>query len=222
MTTVTKRLQYRLALTSRRRKLDLFWSLLRPSAGQVVLNLGATPPHLGHALTGNQHGGCIEQPEQDTRWDELFVVGINRDESNARAYRDYYKRTDRIAFVADGCQLPFADKSVDIVFSNAVIEHVPAEKQELFAQEIMRVGRAWFITTPNYWYPFEFHYKLPFVHYLPQPLQSRTCRRLSDWPVNEPISLLSARKLLSLFPGSELVRSRVTFWPETLIVHGHA
>jgi len=32
------------------------------------------------------------------------------------------------------------------------------------------------------------------------------------------IQLLSARRFAALFPGSTLVKLRVTFWPETLIV----
>ena len=68
--------------------------------------------------------------------------------------------------VFDGCSLPFPDKSFDIVFSNAVIEHIIGDgKQAQFARELMRVGRSWFVTTPNYWFPLEPHYHLPFIQF---------------------------------------------------------
>src|SRR6185437_16633194 len=52
---------------------------------------------------------------------------------------------------ANGCLLPFADKTFDWVFSNAVIEHVGGWKdQQNFASEIRRVAsKGYFITTPN-------------------------------------------------------------------------
>ncbi|PYT24288.1 MAG: class I SAM-dependent methyltransferase, partial [Acidobacteria bacterium] len=49
---------------------------------------------------------------------------------------------------ADGRALPFPDHSFDIVFSNSVIEHVGNhESQSQFANEIARVGEAYWIQT---------------------------------------------------------------------------
>src|SRR5258705_8892955 len=49
---------------------------------------------------------------------------------------------------ADGCQLPFRDKSFDVVFSNSVIEHVgDLRRHEQFASEIARVGVRYFVQT---------------------------------------------------------------------------
>jgi SAM-dependent methyltransferase len=58
----------------------------------------------------------------------------------------------------DACALPFADGEFDIVFSNAVIEHVgDRERQRQLVSEALRVGRRIFITTPNCRFPIEVH-----------------------------------------------------------------
>jgi SAM-dependent methyltransferase len=135
--------------------------------------------------------------------------------------RRHYPQYRYVVF--DGCALPFADKSFDFVFSNAVIEHVLENSRQIqFAREIMRVGRSWFVTTPNYWYPFESHYHLPFIQFLPCSLQREYNRllgtRIPKGGLQE-LALLSARQLGCLFPTSRIAKVRVTFWPETLVAY---
>jgi ubiquinone/menaquinone biosynthesis C-methylase UbiE len=68
--------------------------------------------------------------------------------------------------IADGCRMPFADQSFDLVVSNAVIEHVGGLQEQLaFIGEHQRVGRAWVITTPNRWFPVESHTSTLFAHW---------------------------------------------------------
>ncbi len=82
-------------------------------------------------------------------------------------FRASYPTVDYVQ--GDACALPFADGSFDVVFSNAVIEHVgDVERQRLFVSEALRVGRRVFLTTPNRWFPLEVHTRLPLVHWLPK------------------------------------------------------
>lgn len=71
---------------------------------------------------------------------------------------------------ASGLELPFKDQSFDYVHSSAVIEHVGSFKnQSRFIQECARVARKGLcITTPNRWFPVEFHTGLPLIHWLPK------------------------------------------------------
>ena len=71
-----------------------------------------------------------------------------------------------VSWVAgDGRALPFRDRAFDVVFSNSVIEHVgDAQSQQRFAHEVARVGRAYWVQTPNRWFPVEQHLLTPFVH----------------------------------------------------------
>lgn len=71
----------------------------------------------------------------------------------------------------DGKRLPFAANSFDVILSLEVVEH--AEKPELMLKEISRVLKRdgiLIITAPNKWWPYETHYKLLFLSYLPHQL----------------------------------------------------
>jgi hypothetical protein len=210
---------YWLSSRSRQRKFDLFSSLMKPWPGCSVLNLGAAPPHLGRTLMKGE-SVRIEQPEQDPRWGGLRVVGCNLNRADMESYQMAYHVYGFAAVIADGCRLPFSDQSFDVVFSNAVIEHLSPEGQRHMAREIMRVGRSWFVTTPNFWFPVEMHHKLPLFQFLPRNLQERIQCRYRTWPDGEPINLLTAREFARLLPESRVVKTRITLFPETLIAYG--
>ena len=135
---------------------------------------------------------------------------------------------------ADGRALPFADHSFDIVFSNSVIEHVgSAGSQGRFANEVARVGRAYWVQTPNRWFPIEPHLLTPLLHFLPAGWQRRIARRFTVWALIErpsedrwefyiehylrDIRLLEAADLRRLFPGAAIVRERFCGWTKALI-----
>ena len=93
------------------------------------------------------------------------------------------------------------DGAFDIVFSNAVIEHVGGrERQRRFVSEAIRVGRRVFLTTPNRRFPIEVHTRLPFVHWLPDTLSHPVYRAVGKEPATE-LNLLTRRSFESLFPG---------------------
>jgi SAM-dependent methyltransferase len=133
--------------------------------------------------------------------------------------------------VADGRRLPFRDGAFDVVFSNAVIEHVGRfDKQRLFAEECRRVGKSYFVTTPNRGFPIEPHLLTPFVHWLPRRMLTRKLLRFGTlWglmrnpPVEElddytqNIWLLDERQMRHLFPDAEIRRERLMGMTKTLI-----
>lgn len=66
----------------------------------------------------------------------------------------------------DGRALPFRTAGLDLVVSNAVIEHVGGlAEQRAFAAEHDRVGLNWVITTPNRWFPVESHTRVIVRHW---------------------------------------------------------
>jgi ubiquinone/menaquinone biosynthesis C-methylase UbiE len=123
---------------------------------------------------------------------------------------------------ADGCALPYANKSFDWVFSNAVIEHVGgAGRQRLFASEIRRVARrGYFVATPNRNFPVDPHTLLPFYQFLSPKLQRKVCRFSPGYMKEyEPIDLLSARDLQALFPGAVIRKMGMRLFPNNLVAY---
>ncbi|SIS55831.1 methyltransferase domain-containing protein [Belliella pelovolcani] len=125
----------------------------------------------------------------------------------------------------------FGDDSFDLVFSNSVIEHLYTfENQEKMARECMRVGKKFFIQTPNKHFPIEAHYALPFAQYLPSKwvytiLTKTKLSRLHRWRPEkaqqylEEIRLLSMKELIKLFPGSTLFKEKFLGMNKSFIAH---
>ncbi len=96
-----------------------------------------------------------------------------------------------------GTTLPFADGTFDVIVSNHVIEHVP--DASIHVREIHRVlrpGGVAYVATPNRWWPWEFHARMPLLHFLPAGLFSRLAMHWGR--LTEPVRLLSLRQLKRL------------------------
>ena len=142
---------------------------------------------------------------------------------------------DGVIWVAgDGCSLPFLDGVFDVVFSNSVIEHVGGpERQRQFAREIARVGKAYWVQTPNRWFPVEPHLLTPFLHWLPAGLRAAVARRCTVWEfITRPsadrhefyiehflrdVRLLGPAEMRRLFPAARLIRERFLGFTKSLV-----
>jgi SAM-dependent methyltransferase len=104
----------------------------------------------------------------------------------------------------DGVRLPFRDGVFDYIFAFDVLEHVQGGDalQIQFLRELKRVVRPSgmiFLTTPNFWYPYEGHSRLYFPQYLPTWLADRYARLLNPAFIREhnsfdEIRMISPRK----------------------------
>lgn len=196
---------------SRKRKIDLFFDLMKPSATDKILDVGGELGNSSRLF--------------DLLADNKNISVLNLSEEHINKISNAYPQVD--ARAGDACNIPWPDNYFDIVYSNAVIEHVgDYEKQKKMASEIMRVSRKWFVTTPNRWYPFEFHLRLPFVTWLPFHWYLKAGSIISYHHAKKKyvsgikhgnLRLLTASELQECFPDSQIIKQRVTFMPETLI-----
>lgn len=181
----------------RKRRLRRFARLLGVDASTTVLDIGGSEYYWDW---------CADRPR-------VTVVNLLQ--------RDILP--ERLPWVrADGRRLPFPDGAFEVVHCNSVIEHLPDEvSRELLAREVARVGRAYWVQTPNRWFPIEAHTLTPGLHFLPMRWQARLARNFTVWgwlqrPSEEEargfvehVHLLTARDLRRLFPDAAIVRERV-------------
>jgi SAM-dependent methyltransferase len=186
----------RISLRSRRRKFGLFMETMAPTAETTVLDVGVDDVAFGERSVNEGSCGTLNFFEDLYPWQErLTAVGLHE---GAR-FRASYPAARYVQ--GDALELPFEDGSFDIVFSNAVIEHVGGEEeQRRFVAESLRVGRRAFITTPNRWFPIEVHTRLPLVHWLPDAAAHRAYD-LARKPWAKRNRLLGPGSLAGLFPG---------------------
>ena len=115
----------------------------------------------------------------------------------------------------------YEDNSFDLVFSNSVIEHLfTLPQQEAMAREVRRLAPAYWIQTPNYWFPMEPHFLVPGWQYLPERIRVEILTRRSvGWMGHTPdrakaqelireVRLLRRRELKALFSDATLIPER--------------
>jgi hypothetical protein len=120
----------------------------------------------------------------------------------------------------------------DIVFSNSVIEHVGSyDNQKLMARGIQRVGKRYFVQTPNYFFPIEPHFLFLGFHWLPISVRINLIRKFNiGWIKKRPeldeaktmiesIQLLKKKELLALFPHANLYEEKFLGMTKSFVVY---
>lgn len=128
--------------------------------------------------------------------------------------------------VSDGCELPFRDQSIDLTFSNSVIEHLDNfDSQSRFAAEMLRVGKQVYCQTPSRLFPIDPHLSAFFLHWLPRSFLTPTFLRyftFNGWLLGRPykynVTWLSKKKLRQIFPGCAIETERFLGLPKSFIV----
>ena len=120
----------------------------------------------------------------------------------------------------------------DIVFSNSVIGQVGGfDDQMRMASEMRRVGRFYFLQTPNQGFFLDWRTLVPFFHFLPASVQAWCFRTVpvgryrrakhSDEARNWATRVRDVRRaeLPLLFPGATIVNERVAGMTKSFILH---
>ena len=187
-------LSVRIATHVRRRMFDVFLEAFAPRESDTVLDIGVTSD---------------QSYESSNYFEALYPFKHRLTASGLDDASFLERRYPGLRFVpADVMALPFADASFDLVHSSAVIEHVGScARQRQMLAEVLRVARRGVcLTTPNRWFPVEFHTQLPLLHWLPAGLHRPLLRFLGYgfFAQESNLHLLSRRTLSRLtvdFPG---------------------
>lgn len=180
--------------------------------------------------------------------DTVLDVGVTSDRSfdHSNYFVGWYPHKERVTAVglddaaflqarypgilfvrADGRELPFDNESFDYVHSSAVLEHVGTRLRQLrFLSEAWRVSRKGiFLTTPNRWFPVEFHTLLPLVHWLPAELHRALLKNvgMGFFATEDNLNLLSRGSLTGLasaagIDGRHVGTVALFGWPTNLIL----
>jgi len=190
-----------LAASLRRRRFALFEQLLARVFGPVrILDVGGTPD-FWRVMGFTRPGVSITLLNQTTV--PAASPAIQSVVGDARDMRD------------------FAAGEFDVVFSNSVIEHVGTfADQQRMAREVRRVGRRYFVQTPNRFFPIEPHFLVPAFQFLPIRVRAGwLARRDIGWYKRaasyeaalaevQAIRLLTKSEFRQLFPEARLVTER--------------
>lgn len=202
-----------LAARMRKRRLKLFQSLIESVPRPMkILDVGGTQQLWDYMELAN---------ESDI---EILLMNITKVHANA----------DNITWViGDARDMPeFEDNQFDVVFSNSVIEHVGTfEDQQHMAKEVQRVGRRFFVQTPNHYFPIEPHFVFPFFQFLPFNMKVWIARNITPvWyqpksreeaaALVKEIRLMRKSELQELFPNASIYEEKFMGLTKSFIVYG--
>jgi 2-polyprenyl-3-methyl-5-hydroxy-6-metoxy-1,4-benzoquinol methylase len=126
----------------------------------------------------------------------------------------------------------FSDQSFDIVFSNSVIEHLfTYANQKKMASEVQRVGKHYFIQTPNYWFPIEPHWVFPLFQYLPFSAKVSLTQHFSLGHIKKipskkdaeeqvkEVRLISLNEMKNLFPEGIIYKEKILGFNKSFVAY---
>jgi hypothetical protein len=214
--TVPGSLPVRIGSYQRRRMYERFLNETKAGTSDKILDVGVAADITCTYETSNY----LEQwyPQKTA----ITAVGIDD--------AAYLEQLYGVRFIrANGLHLPFRDGAFDIVHSSAVLEHVGSFQNQIsFVQECCRVARKWvFLTTPNRWFPVEFHTVLPIVHWLPKKAFRALMRATgySFFAEESNLNLLSVKDVRAISAqvrGFVFAVSSVSLlgWPSNILLSG--
>jgi SAM-dependent methyltransferase len=171
------------------RRIAPYWKL---PPGALILDVGSG---VGGFVVACRRRGLAAfgvEPDRIGQGSKLTSIEIAR------------RRMDTPVFAAaTGEQLPFCEKTFDLVVLNQVIEHV--SDQEAVLREAFRVVKpegAVYVACPNYLRFFEPHYRVSYFPLLPKPLGSWYLRLRGRNPVLlEQLTYTTNRRVRRLLGG---------------------
>jgi hypothetical protein len=206
---------------SRKKRSLIFNKYMKPCASDKILDLGS------------EDGSHIAQfiPFREN----VYIADID-EELLSQGREKYGFKT---VLINESGRLPFDDNFFDIVYCNSVIEHVGIKKsqrwemmngkefaikslegQGKFAEEIKRIGKRYFVQTPNKYFFIESHTWLPFIQFFPRRFQVSFIKWMNKWWIKTTSPdwyLLNKNQLQEFFPETIIIKEKFLFLCKSLI-----
>jgi hypothetical protein len=193
----------------RRKRQKLFLNIIKNIGIKTILDIGGTQSYWEHYtdLLDNQ---------------KILLLNLQKEKCNLPNFD---------SIIGDATNLQqFEHNEFEFVFSNSVIEHLfNWENQILMANEIRRVGKGYFVQTPNKYFPLEPHFLFPFFQFLPYRAKLFLLRNfklghvgkipdlnLAKNQINE-IRLLSKKEMKFLFPEATIYSEKFLFFTKSFV-----
>lgn len=207
------RLIWNFSAQARKKRAELFRRYFFVDENTKILDLGSeTGANIFNVLQSTNY-----QPQN------VYIADIDAS-SVAEGSRRYGFNA---VLIDESANLPFPDRFFDIVYCSSVIEHTTVPKSEvwnlkndadfraaawkrqtIFAREITRLGKQYFVQTPARGFPVESHTWLPLVGYLPREFflpVLQTSNRFWIKRAEPDFNLLNADEMSKLFPAAEII-----------------
>ncbi|WP_274627494.1 class I SAM-dependent methyltransferase [Arvimicrobium flavum] len=123
-----------------------------------------------------------------------------------------------------------AGRTFDLVHSNSTIEHVGnLDDMARFASNVRRLAPRYYVQTPNFWFPYEPHFRFPGFQYLPEFVRVALLRRFSlgffhkvpdraeATDIIQHHRLIGAGQMRSLFPDATVTFEKVMTLNKSII-----
>lgn len=190
----------------RRQRFRLFVQLLGVTPATRILDVGGAPKY----------------------WEEysfpahVTCVNLNPDIPEGR-----HGAGNIVHVKANAADLPFCDRSFDVVFSNSLVEHVGADKQATVATEIRRVGNSYWVQVPCRHFFIEPHFRALFFWQFPAPVRRFIARYWTALvtrhnyylPEVDTMHLLDKEEMRLLFPDARILPETFLGMTKSLIAY---
>ncbi|MEA3398554.1 MAG: class I SAM-dependent methyltransferase [Patescibacteria group bacterium] len=196
---------YKISKFNRNRKWKIFLDLIQPKAAEKILDLG---------FSDQEYSEFDNYLEKHYLYPEN-IIALSVEEPNE--FKNRYPKVKALRY--NGGKLPFSDKRFDIAWSNAVIEHVGSEQEQvIFLKELKRAANRVFITTPNRFFPIEVHTRIPILHWFPKRIFDFIIRKTNKkWATDGYMHLLSLseiKKILAIakIENYKIIKNKLFFF----------
>jgi len=198
---------------NRKKIFKIFLKETNYSNKNSLLDIGTTPS------TKKEHNTILQQTTNNKNITCLSNL-------NCKILKKKFPNIKKF-IISDGKKTNLKKSDYDIIHSSATIEHVgKIENQILFVKECLRLGKKYiFITTPNRYYPIDFHTKIPIIHWLPKKIHRNILKffGLGFYSLEKNLNLLDKISLIKIcqklnIKKFKIIRYKFLFFTSNLIL----